>query len=127
VLIEKQIHPTAGKLFNYVHKDLLNKRLEVFDTFRNEKLKTAELIYETIRNTNEFTELEIILITGRYHQIRAQLAHKGFPIIGDTYYGSTKSFGGESRIALHAYKMELFHPVNGNHIFIEAPLPDYWL
>lgn len=126
-LIENPINPKSGNLVNYVFKDLLNKRLEVYDNPVKEKLKFAELKYQTIISSNEFTELEVTLVTGRYHQIRAQLAHKGFPIIGDKYYGSTKSIGSEPRIALHAYKIKMKHPYNGNQIIIKAPLPEYWL
>lgn len=126
-LIENPINPQSGNLINYVFKDLLNKKLEVYDNPVKEKLKFAKLKYKTIISSNEFTELEVTLVTGRYHQIRAQLAHKGFPIIGDHYYGSTKPMGSKPRIALHAYKIMMNHPDNGNQMMIKAPLPEYWL
>ncbi|MBL7872439.1 MAG: RNA pseudouridine synthase [Cyclobacteriaceae bacterium] len=51
----------------------------------------------------------IALHTGKYHQIRAQLAHKGCPILGDSLYGSTLPYHPNS-IALHACQLTIFHP-----------------
>jgi 23S rRNA pseudouridine955/2504/2580 synthase len=72
----------------------------------------------------EYTLVEVQLITGRSHQIRAQLAAAGFPIIGDTKYGDSQSnrlmkskFGLTTQL-LHAYKLV----INGN--VVEAPIPD---
>jgi len=53
--------------------------------------------------------VEITLHTGRYHQIRAQFAHIGHPILGDTKYGSTQK---SSRIALHHSKITFEHPIS---------------
>jgi 23S rRNA pseudouridine955/2504/2580 synthase len=72
----------------------------------------------------EYTLVEVRLITGRSHQIRAQLAAAGFPIIGDTKYGDRKNnqqmkekFGLTTQL-LHAYKLVL------DGIVVEAPLPE---
>ena len=72
----------------------------------------------------EYTLVEVRLITGRSHQIRAQLAAAGFPIIGDTKYGDRKNnqqmkekFGLTTQL-LHAYKLVL------DGIMVEAPLPE---
>jgi 23S rRNA pseudouridine955/2504/2580 synthase len=72
----------------------------------------------------EYTLVEVQLITGRSHQIRAQLAAAGFPIIGDTKYGNPQSnrlmkskFGLTTQL-LHAYKLV----IDGN--VVEAPIPD---
>jgi 23S rRNA pseudouridine955/2504/2580 synthase/23S rRNA pseudouridine1911/1915/1917 synthase len=60
----------------------------------------------------------IELQTGKYHQIRAQLAWMGCPIIGDYYYGSTRSYYPD-RIALHACKLEFIHPITDAVMSIE--------
>lgn len=60
--------------------------------------------------------------TGRKHQIRAHLAHRGMPIVGDTL------FGGEShpRLLLHAYRLRLLHPATGETLFLQAdPDPSF--
>ncbi|HHO52243.1 MAG TPA: RNA pseudouridine synthase [Deltaproteobacteria bacterium] len=63
--------------------------------------------------------LRITLGTGRTHQIRAQLAIAGHPLLGDPKYG-----GGEApRLALHAHRLALTHPVGGVPVEVIAPLP----
>ncbi|MEX2304589.1 MAG: RluA family pseudouridine synthase [Waddliaceae bacterium] len=69
--------------------------------------------------------LEIELITGRYHQIRAQLSHIGCPIIGDVKYGSPVKLK-EDIIALHHQTLHLVHPVQLSPLTLEAPLPPYF-
>lgn len=64
----------------------------------------------------------IELHTGKYHQIRAQLADLGCPILGDALYGSTISYHPNS-IALHAWKLTFFHPINHDLIAFEAKCP----
>jgi 23S rRNA pseudouridine1911/1915/1917 synthase len=68
--------------------------------------------------------LEIDLQTGRRHQIRAQLAHRGFLIYGDRKYGSRQSFG--KAIALHARSLTFIHPTRGEPITLVAQLPPAW-
>jgi 23S rRNA pseudouridine1911/1915/1917 synthase len=70
--------------------------------------KEAVLSYKVLERNQESSLLEIELQTGRYHQIRAQLAEIGHPILGDRKYGSR--FYKES-IALHHKQLELHHPV----------------
>lgn len=66
--------------------------------------------------------LEISLETGRTHQIRVHLSRIGHPIIGDRLYGWRGS-GWEDRIWLHAVRLSFSHPVTGQPISVEAPLP----
>lgn len=63
--------------------------------------------------------LDIELLTGRKHQIRVHLAHLGHPLVGDALYGKPR----DCRLMLHAYRMAFTHPVTGEHISIESPLP----
>ncbi|MCC7299844.1 MAG: RNA pseudouridine synthase [Verrucomicrobia bacterium] len=72
------------------------------------------------------TLLEIQLHTGRYHQIRAQLAAIGCPIVGDEKYGSTVKLSGGA-IALHHARLTVIHPVSKAEIVIEAPYPSHWV
>jgi len=71
------------------------------------------------------TLLEIQLHTGRYHQIRAQLAAIGCPIVGDEKYGSKVKLSGGA-IALHHARLTVIHPVSKAEIVIEAPYPEHW-
>jgi 23S rRNA pseudouridine1911/1915/1917 synthase len=70
------------------------------------------------------TEVEIELLTGRYNQIRLHFAHHGHPLVGERKYarGKDDPLGGK-RVALHAWKLELAHPVGGRLVQVEAPLP----
>jgi len=61
--------------------------------------------------------------TGRRHQIRAHLAHRGLAIVGDTRYGATVEPGGRTRILLHCSRLELAHPVTRRPLVIECPWP----
>ena len=71
------------------------------------------------------------LHTGRTHQIRVHLHHKGTPIVGDPIYGkSSKSSELTGRLMLHAWRLSLNHPVSGERLNFEAPIPDeysHWL
>lgn len=85
--------------------------------------KLAVLNYRYLGSSDRYHLLEIELITGRHHQIRAQLAAIGCTIKGDLKYGASRSNPGGS-IHLHARSIELIHPVTKNKLQITAPVPD---
>ena len=62
--------------------------------------------------------------TGIQRPVRAQAGHRGWPIWGDTAYGSRRAF--RVGIALHARSLELSHPVLHQPLRLEAPLPPLW-
>jgi 23S rRNA pseudouridine1911/1915/1917 synthase len=64
--------------------------------------------------------------TGRTHQLRAQAARRGLPIVGDVDYGSTQSLPDPNVVALHARELALAHPITGLPLRIAAPLPEFW-
>lgn len=90
-----------------------------------EGAKLAILDYRVIEQKKDRVLLEIDLKTGRYHQIRTQLAATGCPIIGDHKYGSTKKLA-EGVIALHHQKLVIQHPVKGDWMTFEAKSPNYF-
>lgn len=85
--------------------------------------KKASLEYRIIKTLDNFYALEIILHTGRHHQIRAQLQAIGCPIKGDLKYGFDRS-NKDGGIHLHARKLHFTHPVSQENIEIIAPTPD---
>ena len=70
-----------------------------------------------------YTLVELVLETGRTHQIRVHMSHIGHPIVGDVLYGEASVWLIE-RQALHARYLSFRHPVKGNFMELEAPLPD---
>jgi 23S rRNA pseudouridine1911/1915/1917 synthase len=82
----------------------------------------AELRYRKIAEGDRYDLLEVELITGRHHQIRAQLAAIGLPIRGDLKYGYPRS-NADGSIHLHARQVELIHPVKKEIISITARPP----
>ncbi|MFN0204058.1 MAG: RluA family pseudouridine synthase [Bacteroidia bacterium] len=72
----------------------------------------VKLKYTILQEKEGLFEWEIELLTGKFHQIRAQLAHIGCPILGDTLYGSPMPYQ-PNAIALQAYSLSFFHPVSG--------------
>lgn len=89
--------------------------------------KKAVLTYTKKAETEKFTLLAVQIETGRFHQIRAQLSHAGFPILGDEKYGSeeSKELSREKKIrftALCAASLSFRHPVTGKIMaFTQAP------
>jgi 23S rRNA pseudouridine1911/1915/1917 synthase len=64
--------------------------------------------------------------TGRTHQLRAQAAARGMPILGDTEYGSGAPFAASHTIALHARSLEVRHPILQTPLTLVAPVPSAW-
>ena len=119
----------TGRLEDYIYKDgKTNLSLIVKQDFP--EAKKALLFYKEVKTLmvietgQEATLVEIELITGRHHQIRAQMAHAGMPLLGDSKYGSeqSKDFSrgiGCKTVALCAYKLMLKHPVTGKDMVFE--------
>jgi len=113
---------TSAHLIHYLRRDSQkNKSFAYNKEVKNSK--KAELKYELISRSDNYSLLQIILITGRHHQIRAQLSAIGCPVKGDLKYGSPRSNKNAS-IHLHARKVEFIHPVSKEKISIVAPPPD---
>lgn len=83
---------------------------------QGEYMELAILDYQ-IERKNQFYLWDITLLTGKYHQIRAQLAACGCAILGDQLYGSDQPFILQS-IALHAYQLQFVHPISNLPITI---------
>jgi 23S rRNA pseudouridine1911/1915/1917 synthase len=87
--------------------------------------KLAITHYKTIRTINNYTLLDIRTETGRKNQIRVHLSDIGCPIVGDRKYGASTDF--LRRVRLHACSLSFPHPVNGEMITIESPMPEGFL
>lgn len=129
------------RYFTLVPGQWLNARQHVklplhkFDTPQGEKRvmvredgQSAHTIFNLVQRWEAFSLLEAELKTGRTHQIRVHLAHLGFPIAGDDKYGDfarnkTLAKTGLKRMFLHAHSIRFRHPLTGEELLIEAPLP----
>ena len=88
--------------------------------------KNAVTHFDVIKRYNGYTYLDIKIDTGRTHQIRVHLAEIGYPIVGDGVYSNGKNpFGVEGQM-LHAKSLEFKHPITGQAMKLEAPLPEYF-
>lgn len=83
----------------------------------------STLDYRLVVSSDNYHLLEINPHTGRHHQIRVTLAHLGCPIKGDLKYGFSRS-NPDGSIHLHARSLRFIHPVTGEEVCIEAPVPD---
>ena len=92
------------------------------ETSPGTRWKRAVLEYGIIGAGDNYTYLTVNLLTGRTHQIRAQLASKGMHIKGDVKYGARRS-DSLPGIRLHAAVLSFPHPVTGNIVSVSAPLP----
>ena len=109
-----------GRLENFISKDEARNIVTVSDT-EKPGYKASYLDYRALASKDGLTLAEVRLGTGRSHQIRAQMAQSGHPLIGDRKYG--KSDDRTKDIALEAYKLSFEHPVKREFITFEAPVP----
>ena len=131
---------TPTKIYRaIVHGTLKEKQATLIHYLRKEKslkatvfpretpsAKRAELSYEVIESRENKSLIEVTLATGRFHQIRAQMAFTGHPIMGDVKYGAPDPLANH-KIALHAHKLVFSHPVSNEETTLTAPDPDDWL
>ena len=109
-----------------LHKYLLEsgeRRVRVADDG-----KASHTVFRLLGRWQNFSLLEAELKTGRTHQIRVHLAHLGYPIAGDEKYGDFAlnrklQKAGLKRMFLHAWKIRFSHPLSGDEMQLEAPLP----
>lgn len=112
---------TEGTLIHFLRKNQKENR-SFASTEETPNSKRAELHYKVIGSSDHYHLLEIELVTGRHHQIRAQLSAIGCPVKGDTKYGAKRDNSDHS-IHLHAWKLRFQHPVSGEMEEIVAPVP----
>ena len=101
-----------------------NKAYVVYSTRDVKKGKLAHTAYKVLKETKQFSLLEINLLTGRKNQIRVHMADKGHPIVGDRKYGKPKD--AYRRLALHSKSISFKHPTSGERMTFEAKVPRYF-
>lgn len=123
---EKNKMPMEGTLIHFFSRKGEEYKMTVSQRQGSDKDQEAILKYAILSVSDEYQLLGIELITGRRHQIRAQLAYMGCPILGDKRYGSKFQAPG---IALHCCKIQFVHPVKKvalNIICLPLGLEEVW-
>jgi 23S rRNA pseudouridine1911/1915/1917 synthase len=116
--VEGKMRRNKERLENFLIHDAFRARVVSAET---PEARLASLSYTVLQAGSNASLLEIILETGRYHQIRAQLAHLGNPVLGDRKYGATTPWH-QDGIALQHYRLTFPHPVGGKEITLHSQL-----
>ena len=103
-IVEGTPKPPKGSLKGYLFKDAKKNRVFVTDTPQT-GAKSCQTNYITLASKNGLSLVECELITGRTHQIRAQFAHAGHPLLGDGKYGKLNKRFDRTYQALYSYKL----------------------
>jgi len=119
-LVAGEPNPQPTILKHYIKK--LHNRAMTADEKIDDSYKECELKYTLIKSFDNYHLLKVDLITGRFHQIRAQLATVGLPIKGDLKYGSKRPNLDRS-IGLLSYQLEFVHPVTRKVYKFTSALP----
>ena len=123
-LTRKKPEGESGSLKHFLLKDKEKNVTKAYDQKgrRTAASKESKLEWKLLAMIDHYYLLEINPLTGRSHQIRAQLAAVGCPIVGDLKYGSRQKVDDRS-IGLHCLSMQFVHPVSKENIKIEAAMP----
>ena len=88
--------------------------------------KNAITHFKVLKRYDKYTLLELKIDTGRTHQIRVHMSYIGHPVVGDSVYSNGKNeFDIEGQM-LHARYLEFKHPITGEELKLEAPIPEYF-
>lgn len=122
-IVEKRPPADSGKLSHWLKKDAEGRKALISEKQTRDS-QWCELEYKLLEMRGKNALLEVRPHTGRFHQIRAQLAHIGCPIVGDALYGG--HFWKENQIKLHACQLKFKHPKTGVIIDLESLPDDDW-
>ncbi len=124
-VIEGIVDESSGLCEDYLRKDSIKRK-----TFRvpseSAGAKFARLQWRRLAVSGGMSLLEVALDTGRPHQIRAQLAARGMPLLGDVKYGAGQQFLGGRAVALYSFAVGVRHPVGGAPLLITLGPGDEW-
>ncbi|MFZ4856925.1 MAG: RluA family pseudouridine synthase [Desulfuromonadaceae bacterium] len=135
-LLQEQWQETDKRYLTVVHGTLSDKTgtissyltensaFMVYTTQDQSAGKLSHTEYTVMKEIKRFSLLEIHLLTGRKHQIRAHLSEQGHPVVGDKKYGKTTDAC--TALALHARSISFTHPFNGRRMFFETGIPEFF-
>ena len=125
-ITEKPLQPEEGTLVGHLVRDGRTNKSRIYPK-PVPGSKEARLNYKLLGESKNYFLVEVELLTGRHHQIRAQLSAAGSPIRGDLKYGAARS-NKDASISLHSRRVEFLHPVARaglprERLVITAPAP----
>ena len=124
VVVEGIVREDEGEWSDSLRKDRGRNVVEVAEGGQE-----ARLAFRVLTRGPKLSALELRPTTGRGHQLRVQLASRGYPILGDRKYGAKsliRAADGGHRIALHARSLTFKHPTKEEVLSVEAPDPADW-
>ncbi|MHB1127747.1 MAG: RluA family pseudouridine synthase [Bacillota bacterium] len=122
-LVHGNMTEQRGRVEAPIGRDPANRQ-NMTVVFKNSK--DAVTHYEVVERFGDYTLIEARLETGRTHQIRVHMAYIGHPVVGDPRYGPRKTSFGLRGQVLHARMLGFVHPVTGEYMEFQAPLPPYF-
>jgi tRNA pseudouridine32 synthase/23S rRNA pseudouridine746 synthase/23S rRNA pseudouridine1911/1915/1917 synthase len=120
-VVHGKCQKSSGTISTYLVE---NKAHNVYSTSDATKGKLSHTAYKVLKETKDFTLLEVDLLTGRKHQIRVHLANIGHPVVGDERYG--KKDVAHKRLALHSMSISFTHPFSQKRLTFQAKIPSYF-
>ena len=114
----------TDRLIHWLLKDSKKSKSKAFNKEVAHSQK-AELVYTVLQSSEKYHLLDIELFTGRFHQIRAQLAAINSPIVGDVKYGFKRTTP-DGSIFLQANSISFTHPTTKELLHFELPIPELW-
>jgi 23S rRNA pseudouridine1911/1915/1917 synthase len=129
--VEGEVQPEEGRWEDWLLKQTEEARTERVAP-ETPGARHAILGYRRLAVAFGCSWVEIRPETGRMHQIRVQAAGRGWPVLGDAWYGARQPFGPpaptprDRAIALHARSLTFLHPIRYEPLTVVAPLPEFW-
>jgi len=120
-VIQGSLAEKQGVITSYL---LENKMHIMYSTNDSSKGKLSKTGYKVLKESKNYSLLEIELFTGRKNQIRVHFSEKGHPIVGDNMYGQKQS--GIKRLTLHAASLTISHPYTKKMMTFDTDIPDYF-
>jgi len=108
--------------FGSIHFPISRKSTSIIERDVHVDGQKATTHYQRLKNHELFSEVKLLLETGRTHQIRVHMASLGYPLVGDTLYGGEMLH--MSRQALHSYQLGFRHPLTGETHQYRASIPE---
>jgi len=122
-IVHGVIKDDEGTIHTQIGRDKNDRKKMVVMTFGG---KEAITHFKVLKRFNDYSYVECQLETGRTHQIRVHMSYLNHPILGDLVYSNRKSPFKLQGQCLHAKTLGFIHPVSGEYILTDAPLPDYF-